>query len=72
MNERLVEDRVTLLEAFLKESTSDQKEVSKTTGRMLKEAKVVQEYHVTVMNEITGQVGLKLSKFLAAFDGPSL
>ena len=39
---------------------------------MLKEAKVVQEYHVTVMNEITNQVGLKSKKFPAIFDGPSL
>ena len=39
---------------------------------MLKEATVAQEYHVTVMNEITGTVGLKSSKFPSAFDGPSL
>ena len=39
---------------------------------MLKEAKVAQEYHVTVMNEITGQVSLKSAKFPAAFDGRSL
>ena len=69
---RPVEDRVTLLEAFLKVSTTDQKEISKVTGKLLKESKVAQEYLVTVMNEITGIVGIKSAKFSAAFDQPSL
>ena len=72
LNGRPVADRVTVIEAFLAESTVDQKTISKTTGLMLKEAKVVQDYHVTVMNEITSQVGLKSKKFPAVFDGPSL
>ena len=38
----------------------------------LKESKVAQEYHVAVMNKVTGIVGLKSTKFPAAFDGPSL
>ena len=66
------EDRVDLIETFLVASTKEHNEISKTTGRMLKETKVAQEYHVTVMNEITGKVGLKLSKFPSAFNGPSL
>ena len=69
---RPVEDRVSLLERFLEVSTSEQKEISKTTGVLLKESKVAQEYHVTVMNEITGIVGLKSAKFPGTFDGPSL
>ena len=69
---RPIVDRVTLLETFLERSTSDQKEIFSKTGRMLKEAKVAQDYHVTVMNELTGKMGLKSSKFPSVFDGPSL
>ena len=50
---RPVGDQVTLLENFLIRSTSsDQKEIFSTTGRMLKEAKVAQDYHVTVWSEV--------------------
>jgi len=39
---------------------------------MFKEAMVAQEYHVTVLKEITRKVGQKSSKFPSTFDGPSL
>ena len=47
-NGQLVEDQVTLLEVFLERSTSNQKEIYRTTGRMLKEDEVAQDYYVSL------------------------
>ena len=63
---------MTLVEVYLEGSTKEQRTIAETTGRMLKEASVAQEYHVTVINELTGKVGLKSAKFPKVFDGPSV
>ena len=67
-----MEGRLTLIEVFLEGFSKEQRTIAETTGKLLKEATVVQEYHVTVMNKITRKGGLKSSIFPSAFDGPSL